>query len=742
LAKSAVNKVKQPGVSAPRGRSWPVYAIVVALLAWYFATAVSAVATKSATFDETFHLTAGYCSWKFGDFRMQPENGNLPQRWAAIPLLFTDTRFPDLNQDVWRRSNVHEIGEQFFFSVGNDADAMLLRSRMMIALFGVALGAVVFFYTRSLLGVGPALISLGLYAFCPTVLTNGALVTSDMAVALFLFASMICIWRVLHQVNWRTLLVGSLVMGALFVSKFSAFLILPMGIALVAIQLISRQATVVSFGGRSREYSKRWQRALVHLATIAVHAMVVWAVIWAFYNFRFDMFAEKKMQATAAGKMIPVERPFKLWDELTASKGFVERSIVWMRDAHLLPGAYLYGFAATWQYSKERRAFFNGQYSYEGWPQFFPYCLMVKTPLTLFILLVFAAAWLVRSWRKAGGNWSARRTAVLGSLYRTASLWVLFIVYWRYAIASHLNIGHRHLLPTYPVMLVFAGGAWFWLARRTEQPRKTRRADGSNESNGWRWTRWLKARQWPALSCIVMLCLGLFAAESLARWPNYLAYFNQLVGGPPNAYRHLVDSSLDWGQDLPELKQWLDQQALDGTSTGRVYLSYFGSSNPKYYGIEATIMPGFLDRLPPRIPEPLEAGTYCLSATMLQNLYSLYPGRWNRPYENVYQIMKQDVQMFVASSPDDRRELIATRGTKFWQQLFGQFEHIRLARLTSYLRQRKPNREINYSILVYRLDAADLFSALEGPPAELDATSFAAVRMNEVPAADGQKAAK
>jgi hypothetical protein len=634
------------------------------------------------------------------------------------------------------------MGEQFFFSVGNDADAMLLRSRMMIALFGVALGVLVFFYTRSLLGIGPALVSLGLYAFCPTVLTNGALVTSDMAISLFLFASMICIWRVLHQVNWWTLLVGSLVMGVLFVSKFSAFLILPMGIALVAIQLISRQATVVAFGGRTREYKSRSQRALVHLATITVHAVVVWAVIWTFYNFRFEMFAEKKLQAAAAGERIPVDQPFKSWDELTANKGLVERSIVWMRDSHLLPEAYLYGFAATWYYAKERRAFFNGQYSYEGWPQFFPYCLMVKTPLTLFILLALAAAWLVRSWRKAGENWSARRAAVLRSLYRTAPLWVLFVVYWRYAITSHLNIGHRHILPTYPVMLVFAGGAWFWLARRTDQPRKTRRSDGSNKPDGWRWRRWLRSRQWPVVSCVVVVCLGLFAAESLARWPNYLAFFNQLVGGPQNAYPHLVESSLDWGQDLPALKRWLDQQALEGKSTGRVYLSYFGSGNPKYYGIDATILPGFLDRLPPRIPEPLQAGTYCISATMLQNIYSLYPGRWNRPYENAYQIMKQTVQMFVASSPEDRSKLIATRGTRYWQQFFGNFEHIRLARLTSFLRQRKPSREINYSIFVYPLSAADLFSALEGPPAELDTTSFAAVPITEAPAADGQKAAK
>ena len=73
-------------------------------------------------------------------------------------------------------------------------------------------------------------------------------------------------------------------------------------------------------------------------------------------------------------------------------------------------------------------------------------------------------------------------------------------------------------------------------------------------------TSWLAARRWPALACLVLVSIGLFAGESLWRWPNYLAYFNQLAGGPSHGYRHLVDSSLDWGQDLPALNNgWLQR---------------------------------------------------------------------------------------------------------------------------------------------------------------------------------------
>ena len=714
-------KDKLPVVSAPASRPRLVYGTVVALLVWYFVCSVSAVANKSTTFDEVFHLTGGYCAWKFGDFRMQPENGILPQRWAAIPLLFSDTHFPNLDQPRWRQSNMHVIGEQFFYGVGNDADGMLLRARAMIALFGVALGALVFFWMRSLLGVGPALLSLGLYAFCPTLLANGALVTSDMAAALFMSASMLCIWRVLHWVNWHTLLVGSLVVGGLFLSKFSAFLLVPMALVLVTVQLMSWQPTTVTFGRKRWEVSGRLSRLLIHLATIAVCAIVVWFVIWAFYDFRYDMFAAKKLEPNAAGEIVAVDQPYVSWNKLvTKQPGAIEWSILRMRDARFLPEAYLYGFATTWRYAKERAAFLNGEYRLTGFPQFFPYCLMVKTPLTLFVLLSLAAAWIIRRWLATGTDWPTRREAIVAALYRTAPLWTLFILYWAFAVASHLNIGHRHILPTYPPMIMLAGASWFWLAALPRESKSARRLKPDRKRGDSQVFRQLANRRWPILAGIVLVSAGLFAAESLWRWPNYLAYFYQLVGGPWYANRHLVESSLDWGQDLPSLKHWLDKERLDSSTTEKTYLSYFGSANPYYYGIHTTLMPGYWDRLPARIPKPLEAGSYCISATMLQNLYTEFPGHWSKQYEEIYQKVAANVGDFVSNSPADRNRIIQANGEQAILGLFEQYEHLRLARLTSYLRRREPDLEINYSILIYRLSTSELAQALDGPPIELD----------------------
>ena len=695
-----------------------VHAAVVAMLAWYFASSQGAAATKSVTFDETFHLIGGYSYWKFGDFRLHPENGNLPQRWAAIPLFFSDTHFPSLTPDEWRMPNTQAIGDAFLFGTGNDADGVLMRGRAMIGLLGAALGLMIFLWTRSLLGTGPALVSLGLYAFCPSVLAHGALATSDMATTLFFNASVLCTWRVLHVVNSQNVLVGSLVLGCLFVSKFSAILILPMALLMMAVRLVSRKPTLISFGRKTWNVERRSPRLLVHLVTFAAQAVVVLVVIWGFYNFRYGMFATRP-ESNLAGKVIAADVPEIPWNDVLAESKIVDRCIIAMRDLRLLPEGYLFGFAVVIHNSRDRAAFLNGGYSLHGWPQFFPYCLLVKTPITLFVLLGLATAWIINHWYRCGETWQTHASVMADSLYRTAPLWTLFAVYWMFAITSHLNIGHRHVLPTYPPLLMLAGGSWLWVNEQTSVQESTRLSAVDHDRRRGRITNWLAARRRPILAIAVLASMASFITESLANWPNYLAYFNPFIGSRTNAYRHLVDSSLDWGQDLPALKHWLVEAGLDDSLDEKAYLSYFGSGIPEYYGIHATLLPGFWDRIPPRIPEPLKPGTYCLSATIVQSLYTKFPGRWNLKYEAAYQQLAGKVRLFNSTVPEKRNELIAAEGQAVWINWFRTYEHARLARLTSFLRQREPDSEVNYSILVYRLSNADLARAIDGPPIEL-----------------------
>ena len=138
---------------------WPLAGLLLAL---HFVLAVSAVSDKCSTFDEIAHLTGGYSYWVTGDYRLNPEGGMLGQRLMALPLLAGDHKFPPTDQDVWRDAQMWRLGDQFFHRLGNDLDAMLTRTRVMMALISVALGAAVYAISRRLFGKAGAAISLSL----------------------------------------------------------------------------------------------------------------------------------------------------------------------------------------------------------------------------------------------------------------------------------------------------------------------------------------------------------------------------------------------------------------------------------------------------------------------------------------------------------------------------------------------------------------------------------------------------
>lgn len=656
--------------------------MAVLLVVLYWGMGVSSQADKSTTFDEIAHLTAGYTYWLTGDYRLHPENGILPQRWAALPLYVGEYRAPSLDQPSWWKSNVWTIGEQFFHHEGNDLAAMLLQGRAMTALLGAGLGLVVYGWSRSLFGPLGGMISLLLYTFCPTVLAHGSLITSDMAIALTLTASMWCLWRVLHCVSWQRVLGTGLVLGLLFVSKMSAVLVLPMGLLLLVVRLCAKQPLLVEIGPSRRVERPATQLAVFAGAGLAM-VLIAAVVIWGFYGFRYSAFNvhEPGRDSLSGG-----------WETVISGTGSTGKAVEFAREHRVLPEAYLFGFATVIQRAQARVTFLNGEHSLTGWWHFFPYALLVKTPVPALILLACAMIGAALHFRSESKRRAcAERVPIVEGFYQTAPLWVLLAVYWAFALTSNLNIGHRHLLPTYPAMFILAGAASYW--------------------------RILRFR-------VAHLALGAVLVwhllESIGIRPHYLAYFNQLDGGPRQAYRHLVDSSLDWGQDLPGLKRWLDQQDLSGQAVTPVYLSYFGTGNPDDYGIDAILLPSFFPRL---INErvPLTGGVYCISASMLQSVYLYARGVWAPEYERAYREVLADVERYNRTSSDSgaRLRLEREQGEGFWKNRLKGYSQLRAARLMAYLRQREPDDQVGYSILIYRLSDQDIQRALYGPLDEL-----------------------
>ena len=239
----------------------------------------------SQTFDEGVHATAGYTFWRYNDYRLNPENGNLPQRVMALPLLSGQHKFPSTDSDLWRTSAKWALTWQWFYELGNNAEAMTRLGRACIGLLAVALGGLVWAWSRQLFGPLGGMLSLLLYVFNPSIIANGALMTSDTASALFFFAATWAWWRMLQRLTLGRVLTSAFLMGGLFVSKMSAPLIVPVVFTLTVIRLIRARPLPMQGFGRAEVRGRRHQ-VLVFALAAACHAVIVLSVIWGFHGFR------------------------------------------------------------------------------------------------------------------------------------------------------------------------------------------------------------------------------------------------------------------------------------------------------------------------------------------------------------------------------------------------------------------------------------------------------------------------
>jgi hypothetical protein len=533
-----------PETPAPR-RGGRDAALLAAGLALLLVLGFSSARTTSAVYDEIVHESAGYTALRFGEFRFNPDHPPLVGRLAALPLMAMDLHFP-VDDAAWKMGRPYEVGRRFLYR-WNDGDRLLLRSRMMILLLAAALAALVFLWSRATAGRAAAGLSLLLAATNPDVLAHGQVVTTDMAAALFIFATVFAFARVVDRLTAGRVLVAGLALAGAIASKFSALILFP---------VLGVLAVIVAW---------RDERPLARLGKLAgaIVAMVVIAYVglWASYAFRFAATEDPAFEAS-----IP-------WDRLRPDEPALARAIDVARGAHLFPEPYLWGFVRFFKHQQARPSFLLGAHSDDGFAGFFPLSFAVKTPVALLVLIALAI-----------GLRASRRVASRGDAF----LWVPILLYAAVSLTRGINIGHRHLLPLYPFLFVVAGRCATWAAA--------------------------SARRWPR---VLVAGLALWnAGAALFIHPHYLSYFNELAGGPSRGYRILVDSSLDWGQDLRGLKPYMEAHGIP-----RVKLSYFGTADPAYYGIACDMLPSYL-ALPREVVRSFGPGdVLAVSATNLQGVY-------------------------------------------------------------------------------------------------------------------------
>ncbi len=552
-------------------------AIIVVLFTLIFSLISLATALqKSPTFDEPTHLYAGYSYLRWGDFRVNPEHPPLVKILAALPLLAFDINSCTITQD--QRDIVQErkeygwnLADQFILANRRVEKFFLYPKLVMIGL-AVILGVFVFWWAREIYGLNAALAALALYCFDPNFLAHSSIIHTDVPFTLFFFAGTYFYWRAAHRLTWGNLFGASLLFALSAVVKFSFVAILPIWIVLGILRAFSWQPQQSQITSPEVVLAPRQKMAL-HLIVLGTAMVMAYLVVWAAYGFRFDAVGGETEQLRI-GRLVTKESWLSVLAILN-SKYFI------------LPEAWLYGLLDAIRAS-DRESYLLGQIYLHGSWLYFPVAFAVKTSLPTLIALLVAIVLMVR-----------RRSLLPTDLFLLVPVMIFFAV----ATGSKLNIGLRHILPIYPFLFVWIGGmlATIWASRSRV------------------------ARYGVSLLGIWLL------VSSLRVYPDYLAFFNELAGGPGNGHTILVDSNLDWGQDLKGLQVWMSNQGLT-----RIQLAYFGTIDPAYYGIDADPLPGTLTvQSRPRIGDSPAPAHIAISATYLKGLYL-----WNRDQYASFRLQK------------------------------------------------------------------------------------------------------
>jgi 4-amino-4-deoxy-L-arabinose transferase-like glycosyltransferase len=687
-----------PSSSRPRRLGEPLLIALALLLYWVMAASVSP--RMGVTADEVVHLTGGYSYWKFNDYRLHPENGTLPMRLAALPLLGMDLKFPPLDHPLWLNSKVNLVGEIFFYQLGNPLAEMLQRGRAAIALLGILTCWLTWRWARGLFGRAAGWLALILAVFCPALLAHGGLITSDMAFTACALASLSAVWLLLHRATWWRLLGATVACGACFLSKMSGSIIVPLIAVLLLIRWLRPAPYVLAFG-RVRWLRRRSRLILATLGLLLVTGAGSLVIVWANYSFRYEGPDRTRSAFTDYYFRwdVLLEKERIPWSDKSSLAGFAPqirqltpgplvKLVGSLREHRLLPEAYLWGFAHTYKFSRERPAYFMGEYRKTGWPLFFPVAFLMKTTLPALLLFVSGVAAVVWAARRPRISAPAPARAWLrfrrSTVYRAAPLILFFIVYWIMAVKMTLNLGHRHILPVYPAFYVFAAATTLWLASRAAR----------------------------MVAVLLVLAVALHAFDSLSARPFYLAYFQPLIGGPERAYHYFVESSLDWGQGLPDLKTWLADKKRRGDQLP-VFLTYFGADSPRYRGLEVTRFGDEMNDSGVRyFPAQVHGGWFVISATYFHCTFLPMRGIWAEPQETLYWQLVQRIGRLSAR----QSSLTAEEQTQFSHDAMD-VETLQFARLCHYLHNREPQQLIGSSLMLFKLTDEEVKQALYGPAA-------------------------
>ncbi|MGO9526138.1 MAG: glycosyltransferase family 39 protein [Verrucomicrobiia bacterium] len=428
---------------------WMPWLLAGLLLAVMIGLLLGPIRQDSATVDETSFQSAGYSDLKGYKFYFDPESPSLSQIWPAVPLLFMDVKLPDAGKALldrqagypwtvpwsgepaavqtlfpqgrnswyfWPKPEAQIFGQILVYGGQNDGETMMFAGRVMQLLVTMALGALIFVWTRRASQNDlAALVALALWVFNPNALAYGHIITTDINGALAIPLAVFLFTRFLQQPNVKTAAVAGAGLGFAFLMKFNTLSLGPICIVLAA-----------CFWKNLKAAQQPWIKSALALAAAA------WLVVLLGY---FPVWSPAPSISTEQASVLGVPGWFQAFRPL------------------LIPRDFFKGVALVLSHSQGgHEAYFLGEGSKQGWWYYFPVVFALKSPLAFLVALLIGIGVAATRWKKLG-------------LYEKTP-WIAGGAYFGLAMTSSINIGVRHLLPVVPLVCVGVGCSLARIANR------------------------------------------------------------------------------------------------------------------------------------------------------------------------------------------------------------------------------------------------------------------------------------
>ncbi|WZO97911.1 glycosyltransferase family 39 protein [Isosphaeraceae bacterium EP7] len=627
---------------------------VAFLLIAQWCLAVLSLVRENPTIDEVIHLPAGISYWQTGTFKLYHHNPPLVKMLAAWPVSGRDATTEELYRSpAWTSElpNKAEFAHEFARLRAADYFELFTKARLVMPTFALIGGLAVFAWSARLFGPAGGLLSLALWCTCPNVLAHSRLITTDVAATSLGVAATYLFWSSLRRPSWWAALGLGAVLGLAQLTKFSLVVLYALWPLIWAIDVWAKGRGA----GLGRSIAGAAGRGLVIVSVSVLVINLGYEFEGSFTPLGNYQFVSAPLtREREADLVLP---PYRA-DLLVKLRSYRVNRFrgTWLGSIPVpLPAHYLLGFDNQKLEAdgvplhilnaepppvrageiRGYPVYLDGSLRSQGWRTYYLWALAYKTPDATILLAALALVAAATS-RRARASLGDELSLVVVPAATFAAI----------SFGTDINIGLRYILPIFPYAYIALGRIAPW-------------------ASGF---AGVGARR---VACgAVAGLVALAAAGSLSVHPHYLAYFNVASGGPANGSSHLIDSNIDWGQDLINLRAWLRENDVKEP----VGIAYFGQIHPNMFALRGDSFPWFLPTAKPRGLDGSPAGTpvdgpkpglYAVSVSLVHGLpWRVYaPGRF-APYPA-------------------------------FADAFG------------YFRELKPIAQIGYSINLYRLDQAD-----------------------------------